>query len=215
MIRRAGDVRTATSQARLEIQNRFRSKLAAMGQPSVTLINTVDDTTPSLDFNFINRNILGDGVERSDDATIIGCGQYKQGHISCRPNMGADRGCEYSRICECLEYAAIDEKRMTEEHWHQFDDDEKMGLPKRFPYSNPDSLRNAGMLVPFYLESRNPIYECNLRCNCGEFCKTRVVQKGRKVPLEIFKTANRGWGKLKCFISLFRILYTNGGVCSG
>ncbi|KAI5855663.1 histone-lysine N-methyltransferase, H3 lysine-9 specific [Tricharina praecox] len=38
------------------------------------------------------------------------------------------------------------------------------------------------------------IFECNSRCNCGPQCSSRVVQKGRKVKLEIFKTTNKGWG---------------------
>lgn len=46
----------------------------------------------------------------------------------------------------------------------------------------------------FYREERHPIYECNLNCNCGPVCKSRVVQKGRRVPLTVFKTHNRGWG---------------------
>jgi histone-lysine N-methyltransferase SUV39H len=49
-------------------------------------------------------------------------------------------------------------------------------------------------LVSFYREQRHPIYECNPNCACGPGCKSRVVQKGRKVPLTIFKTPNRGWG---------------------
>ncbi|RCI00067.1 hypothetical protein CU097_002558 [Rhizopus azygosporus] len=38
------------------------------------------------------------------------------------------------------------------------------------------------------------IYECNDTCDCGENCNNRVVQRGRKIPLQIFKTANKGWG---------------------
>lgn len=40
-----------------------------------------------------------------------------------------------------------------------------------------------------------PIYECNKRCKCGPDCPNRVVQKGRKFKVCIFRTANsRGWG---------------------
>ncbi|KAJ3284916.1 hypothetical protein HK104_009712 [Borealophlyctis nickersoniae] len=39
-----------------------------------------------------------------------------------------------------------------------------------------------------------PIYECNSRCSCGPNCGNRVVQKGRKIPLEIYRTVGRGWG---------------------
>jgi len=40
-----------------------------------------------------------------------------------------------------------------------------------------------------------PIYECNKRCQCGPDCVNRVVQKGRKHKLAIFRTDNGcGWG---------------------
>ena len=41
-----------------------------------------------------------------------------------------------------------------------------------------------------------PVYECNDNCPCDpEKCQFRVVQKGRKVKMQIFKTSNgRGWG---------------------
>lgn len=40
-----------------------------------------------------------------------------------------------------------------------------------------------------------PIYECNKMCKCDLNCRNRVVQKLRKVPLSIFRTANGcGWG---------------------
>jgi len=40
-----------------------------------------------------------------------------------------------------------------------------------------------------------PIYECNSRCRCGSDCPNRVVQKGIRYDLCIFRTGNgRGWG---------------------
>ena len=39
-----------------------------------------------------------------------------------------------------------------------------------------------------------PIYECNWKCSCPMDCINRVVQHGRKIPLCIFRTNNRGWG---------------------
>ena len=41
---------------------------------------------------------------------------------------------------------------------------------------------------------RMPIAECWTSCKCGPHCYNRVVQRGRWVPLCIFKTENRGWG---------------------
>ncbi len=40
-----------------------------------------------------------------------------------------------------------------------------------------------------------PIYECNKRCKCDSQCTNRVVQKGRKAKLCIYRTDNGcGWG---------------------
>jgi hypothetical protein len=53
------------------------------------------------------------------------------------------------------------------------------------------------------LESRHPIYECHAGCACSVDCKNRVVERGRKIPLQIFRTTDgRGWGMLP-FLSPF------------
>ncbi|KAI8137666.1 hypothetical protein BJV82DRAFT_333129, partial [Fennellomyces sp. T-0311] len=39
-----------------------------------------------------------------------------------------------------------------------------------------------------------PVYECNDSCACSSSCHNRVVQRGRQVPLEIYKTKHKGWG---------------------
>ena len=55
-----------------------------------------------------------------------------------------------------------------------------------FPYSLAGKIR---------LPPGNPIYECNSRCNCPQDCINRVVQRGRKINMCIFRTSNgRGWG---------------------
>ncbi|CAL8125083.1 unnamed protein product [Orchesella dallaii] len=38
------------------------------------------------------------------------------------------------------------------------------------------------------------IYECNSKCRCKSTCTNRVVQNGLTWPLQIFKTAKKGWG---------------------
>ena len=46
-----------------------------------------------------------------------------------------------------------------------------------------------------FLTLGTPIFECNKRCKCGPKCSNRVVQKGRKVKLSIYRTSNGcGWG---------------------
>ncbi|KAK6977890.1 hypothetical protein R3P38DRAFT_2581066, partial [Favolaschia claudopus] len=38
------------------------------------------------------------------------------------------------------------------------------------------------------------VVECNPYCNCAPTCNNRVAQRPRPVPIELFKTLNRGWG---------------------
>lgn len=55
----------------------------------------------------------------------------------------------------------------------------------------PGIKRNAyhatGQLKSAYLDGGYPIYECGPRYACASSCPNRVVQQGRKIPLEIFK----------------------------
>uniref|UniRef100_A0A7N0V4K4 Uncharacterized protein n=1 Tax=Kalanchoe fedtschenkoi TaxID=63787 RepID=A0A7N0V4K4_KALFE len=58
--------------------------------------------------------------------------------------------------------------------------------------------KNRGDLPYTYngiLVCRKPLlFECGSSCQCLPNCKTRVSQSGLKVRLEVFKTADRGWG---------------------
>ncbi|KAK5123172.1 hypothetical protein LTR85_003370 [Meristemomyces frigidus] len=179
------------------IRQAFFDKLKEV--PKVRLENHVDTSTPSLNFTFIREFVMRDGVFRADLETSEGC------PMPCRPNMGQNVGCEYTKQCTCLEYAAVDEQALSRQNpdlYRRYVAQkeanafiETAGLPKRFPYAKPNlDERVPSTLRSFYREQRHPIYECNQNCNCGPVCKSRVVQKGRRVPLTIFKTPNRGWG---------------------
>ncbi|KAG8626753.1 hypothetical protein KVT40_005698 [Elsinoe batatas] len=175
------------------IRRRYVSRLQLL-QPPVRFENIVDRETPSLSFNFIDDYVFREGVAKQ--GLVMGCQQ-------CRPNMGANRGCEYTKKCDCLEFAAPDLDKLSEEqqaeYKRQIDNNEiptTAGLAKRFPYFNAGG--RAGCLVDFYLLQRHVIYECNAACKCGPICKNRNVQHGRRVELEVFKTSNgRGFG-LRC-----------------
>ena len=143
-------------------------KLARLDGPRVSVVNEVDDSSPPLSFEFVNDSVLGKDVEKADEGFMSGC--------DCRVENGRNCGCEY-RSCACLQ---------------QSDRDEAGNV--HFPYAA--SQRNRGCLRKVYLETRNHIYECNSQCNCLANCKNKLVQHGRQVPLEIFKTSNRGWGKI-------------------
>ena len=119
-------------------------------------------------FIFITQHHIGIGVQPVDKDAHPYC--------DCLENNGRHMGCEYT-ICGCLQLAAIN----------------TIIQRKMFPYFAQGD--NKGCLRAFYLNSRYAIMECNPKCTCGDNCKTKVVQKGRQVALEIFKTLTRGWGK--------------------
>lgn len=69
---------------------------------------------------------------------------------------------------------------------------------KRFAYHSQGA--KAGLLRGSELHSRLPIYECHDGCKCSKAgCPNRVVERGRQVPLQIFRTpgGERGWGKFR------------------
>ena len=150
------------------IRRLVRKNLSALDGPSVKLINDIDDSSLPVQFKFINDHVLGEGVVRSPDEFMAGC--------ECRPDNGRHIGCEHLS-CQCVQ---------------QSDPDDVTGR-RHFPYSAHET--NYGCLRSVYLKTRRHIYECNDKCNCAKNCKNRVVQHGRQVPLEIFKTTNRGWGE--------------------
>ncbi|CAD5235700.1 unnamed protein product [Bursaphelenchus xylophilus] len=52
-------------------------------------------------------------------------------------------------------------------------------------------LNKQRYLHPNFFEHH--LYECTPRCECGPKCRNRVTQKGRQVPLVLFRTVERGW----------------------
>ncbi|KAL5415397.1 hypothetical protein PMIN06_000330 [Paraphaeosphaeria minitans] len=189
--------------ANILIRAEYIRRLSKVAGKKIHLVNVYDYTTPSLRFQYIPEYILREGVFRADLDTQEGCQQ-------CSPHMGRNIGCEYTKKCGCLEYAAVDTNRITtEEMKHKYEHalatgGSTLGFPKKFPYFTDGTKRQrTGTLVPFYLDSRRPIYECNDNCRCGPYCRNKNVQFGRQVELEIFKTgSSRGWG-LRCKEDLF------------
>ncbi|CAO2650310.1 Nn.00g016020.m01.CDS01 [Neocucurbitaria sp. VM-36] len=182
------------------IRDAYVRRLARVPGKPIHLINLVDASTPSLRFRYISDYVFDEqqGVYPASSGTQVGC-------LQCSPHMGRNIGCEYTKKCDCLEYAAVDESRITDpEMRKQYEDaiangGSTIGFPKKFPYFAEGTKREkTGCLVPFYLDSRRPIYECNDKCHCGPYCRNKNVQFGRMVELEIFRTTGgRGWG-LRC-----------------
>lgn len=194
--------RSKVDNANILIRAEYSRRLEKVKGKKLHLVNIYDASTPSLRFRYEPEYVLRDGVIKADKDTQEGCQQ-------CSPHMGRDIGCEYTKKCSCLEYAAVDESRMDAEMMTEYHDavatgKSTLGFPKKFPYfAEGTKIQRAGCLVPFYLRSRRPIYECNDSCRCGLHCRNKNVQFGRTVELEIFKTGSgRGWG-LRCKEDLY------------
>ncbi|KAI1872733.1 uncharacterized protein JN550_003607 [Neoarthrinium moseri] len=138
----------------------------------VTIVNTVDDAVLKTDFMFTDESVYGPGVEPARDEFRSGC--------DCED--GED--CQYN-TCHCLQ-------EMDEES--DSGDDDGYGTPRRKIYAYHTHGTKRGHLRSDVLESRAPIYECHDGCACGPECPNRVVERGRRIPLQIFRTENRGWG---------------------
>lgn len=193
---------SSVDKAASKIRAEYIRRLARVPGKPIHLVNIFDNTTPSLRFRYITEYVMREGTIRVDPDAQTGC-------TKCSPKMGRSIGCEYTQKCECLEYAAVDESRLDDDQMKLYrkiraQGESTMGFPKKFPYYTADTKRQrAGSLVPFYLHSRRPIYECNDRCKCGIACRNKNVQFGRTLELEIFKTGSgRGWG-LRCRSDIF------------
>ncbi|KAF3766746.1 putative Ash1 [Cryphonectria parasitica EP155] len=178
----------------------------------VTIVNDTGDgqVLPS-NFRFIERSVLGAGVPPTADEFRYGC------------DCPDEDSCMYAG-CACLdEMAGSDDdqedsmtgeldKEDEEPEWarqrgsRQSSRDDAAPSPapaadtgkqlrkKRFAYHSQGA--KAGLLRGSELEnSRAPIYECHEGCRCSKAgCPNRIVERGRQVPLQIFRTDNRGWG---------------------
>lgn len=121
-------------------------------------------------FRFIEKNVVSKGVEFADEQFLSGC--------DCKDDCTEE--------CACLQDVELPQLGDDD-----YDPDSDL---KPNPY-HTNTARHDGCLKGFMLNSRRPIYECHDKCKCAGKCASRVVGQGRKVPLQIFKTADgRGWG---------------------
>ncbi|KAI1727330.1 SET domain-containing protein [Ditylenchus destructor] len=62
-----------------------------------------------------------------------------------------------------------------------------MCCPEVFPYTPHGRLRKH------FDNKKEWIVECSDQCSCDITCPTRLVQRGRQIPIVLFRTADRGW----------------------
>ncbi|KAJ4300157.1 hypothetical protein N0V88_002826 [Collariella sp. IMI 366227] len=147
----------------------------------ITIVNGVDDKVLNPNFRFIDHSILSEDVPVADTAFRAGC--------EC-PN---DKDCMYD-TCHCLD--EVDDDSYDDE-----DDSVSNSQQRRKCFAYYSSGAKAGLLRDKILHTRVPIYECHELCRCSLNCPNRVVQRGRTVPLQIFRTDERGWG-VKCPVNI-------------
>ncbi|CEI66724.1 unnamed protein product [Fusarium venenatum] len=148
----------------------------------VTVVNDQDSEVLPDDFRFIKNVVLGDGVKQAEDSFHSGC--------SC----DNDAECQFTG-CHCL--ADLDEEDSRQDEDDPFGDiidGMDVDRPRRKAYAYHAHGAKAGLLRSKFYNSKMPIYECHQSCACSINCPNRVVERGRTIPLEIFRTEDRGWG---------------------
>ncbi|KIH92881.1 histone-lysine N-methyltransferase SUV39H [Sporothrix brasiliensis 5110] len=179
-------------------------------QYPVTIVNkTGDGAALPKDFKFITQSILTQGVRAAEVSFRSGC--------SCTDA----RACRYDG-CECLSDMLWEEEPTSDDGDSETEtraSGNKVGRPaksvggkqQRVKFAYHSQGDKAGLLRSRYLDSREPIYECHEGCACAAStsteaggigadvsddttCANRVVERGRRVPLQIFRTEDRGWG---------------------
>lgn len=120
--------------------------------------------------------MLGDAVEPAEDSFRSGC--------SC----DRDHNCQFTG-CLCL--ADLEDEEDSDSDVMEWN----AGPARRKKvYAYHTHGVKAGILRSKFLDSKMPIYECHQACSCSLNCPNRVVERGRTVPLQIFRTEDRGWG---------------------
>jgi histone-lysine N-methyltransferase SUV39H len=141
----------------LQIQNESALKLREYhalarakydSSPSLRIVNAVDESRPPLRLRYVVDNVWGEGVDPPDDEGVVGCAK-------CKADMGQAIGCEYTALCDCLEFAHVNTHNLkTPAQWAQYearDERGTAGLPKLFPYRRAAGSWQKKVTGPFLL----------------------------------------------------------------
>ena len=96
--------------------------------------------------------------------------------------------------CHCLDEIELDDS-------DQGDNGASHPVKRQKIFAYHSHGAKAGLLRSNMLHSRDAIYECHEGCSCSRDCPNRVVERGRTVPLQIFRTEDRGWG-VRCPVDI-------------
>ncbi|RDA87478.1 hypothetical protein CP532_2819 [Ophiocordyceps camponoti-leonardi (nom. inval.)] len=130
-------------------------------------------TAPITVVNAVDGQVLPHGF-RFIDENVLGDGvEPAESSFRSGCTCDDDEDCQYGG-CLCLA---------------ELEDDDG---GKIYPYHTHGV--KAGLLRSELHNSKLPLYECHKGCSCSLACPNRVVERGRTIPLQIFRTADRGWG---------------------
>ncbi|OSD05788.1 SET domain-containing protein [Trametes coccinea BRFM310] len=158
-----------------EVARRLRSRFSRREALEREWATKLHDAAPVVFVNEVN----GEEVPRLVDGF-----QYLERHYVRAPNVPSNR--EYADClvsCDCAGRCR-DAERCGCQDPSELKDEAGRRI---FAYT---WLR----LFTFKLPPGMEVIECNKSCSCSERCPNRVAQRPRDVPIEIFRTRNRGWG---------------------
>lgn len=75
------------------LRKQVKANLSVLKGPKVKIINAIDQSSPPVDFAFINENVVGEGVEKVPEEFMIGC--------QCKKDNGRNIG-EKRSTCKSL-----------------------------------------------------------------------------------------------------------------
>ena len=177
---------------RKRLQEQWNKATREAGSASVTIVNEVDgEEVPGVpeDFQYLEHGYDW-GRYAPDPGFLIGC--------DCADdcNSADTRGC-------CIRHIDSDLEEPID-FWY----DKRVCFLRKRDFGNESHLRGQGLFrlgMDYIL-----LKECNIvshisrvttlvsfswqNCSCDETCKTRVAQNPRRIPLQVFKTPNCGWG---------------------
>ena len=174
------------------LQEQWDKAAREAGSASVTIVNEVDgEEVPGVpeDFQYLEHGYDW-GRYAPDPGFLIGC--------DCTGNCnGVD-----------IEDCCIRHVDSNLEEFVGFWYDKRVCFLRKRDFDNESHFRAQGLFrlgMDYVL-----LKECNIvsqvsrvatslsspeqNCSCDETCRTRVAQKPRKIPLQVFKTPSCGWG---------------------
>ena len=140
----------------------------------ITFVNDLDEDQLNGKFQFISDYVIREGVKRQQAHSNV--------HVNC--NNTCTRVCSPS-TCACMRNETMEMVNQAPVPTYRARADGLIVLTDTFI-----TLTRTEVV-------KSEIVECNKNCHCDTGCYNRVVQRGRTLPLEIFKTQFCGFG-LRC-----------------